>query len=1261
MNETNADYPFLSDGGATARLIASFDWSKTALGAIDTWPQCLKTACSILLRSPVPIVMLWDQCGYMIYNDAYSAFAGGRHPQLLGSKVRDGWPEVADFNDNVMKVGLSGGTLAYRDQELTLHRHGRPEQVWMNLDYSPVLDDAGKPAGVIAIVVETTAKVRAEQHIRGESDRLKRMFEQAPGFMATLSGPDHVFEMANDAYLNLIGHRDIIGRPIGEVLPEVIGQGFVALLDRVYESGERYVGDAAMVQLHDGAGSAPQERFLDFVYEPMIDEAGKIAGIFVQGHDVTKRRNAEISLRDSESRFRLIADSAPVMLWMGDRAGKCIYLNAALRQFWGVEESNVASFDWNGTIHPDDVPTLATTFRRAMGLHISFTVEARYRSAEGLYRLIQTTAQPRFDAAGDFLGMIGVNVDITERRLEEKRRQALIELSDKLRMLEDPAAIAFAAAEILGKTLQVSRAGYGTIDPVAETITIDRDWNAPGIKSLAGVLHFRDYGTYIEDLKRGETVVFADAEKDPRTSATAAALKAISAQSVVNMPVNEQGGFVALLYLNHESPREWTDDELALIRDFADRTRTAVERRRVEQELREFAASLERQVAQRTLELDRVWRNSQDILMVVDTAGIIRAASPAWVTVLGQSASTAIGQPLTGFVWQDDFADAQAAMEAVIGAPEVEGRELRFRHRDGTPRWLTWRMSFEDELIFAYGRDVTAEKEQALTLKHTEEQLRQAQKMEAIGQLTGGIAHDFNNLLQVVSGNLQMLGKDVAGNERAQRRIDSALAGVNRGAKLANQLLAFGRRQPLEPKVVNIGRFVATVGDMLRRTLGETIEVETISGGGLWNTFVDPQQIENALLNLAINSRDAMNGVGKLTLEVGNTFIDEVYARQHAEVEAGQYVMLAVTDTGCGMTPDVLARVFEPFFSTKPVGKGTGLGLSMVYGFVKQSGGHVKIYSEVGQGTTIRIYLPRSLQAEDRLTDLDYGPTSGGSETILVAEDDEAVRATVVDILGDLGYRVLKAKDAASALSVIESGVTVDLLFTDVVMPGPLKSTELARKAKERLPDVEVLFTSGYTENSIVHGGRLDPGVELLSKPYSREALARKIRHLLNNRQQKIMGRRPADDTAPSTPSPEPETLPVEANASTAGPQSYRILVVEDEVLIRMDLVETLEDLGHEITEAGSGEEAVKLAEMGEFDILLTDLGLPKMTGAELARTLIERQSGLGIIFATGNNKMPELPMGKRPVLLRKPFDRRGLEQALAAAAGAPRKQEGAD
>jgi signal transduction histidine kinase len=393
---------------------------------------------------------------------------------------------------------------------------------------------------------------------------------------------------------------------------------------------------------------------------------------------------------------------------------------------------------------------------------------------------------------------------------------------------------------------------------------------------------------------------------------------------------------------------------------------------------------------------------------------------------------------------------------------------------EAVARELTRRAVAEEELHALNERLETRITEAVTEREAAFAALQQAQKMETIGKLTGGVAHDFNNLLQVISGNLQLLARDVQGNEKAERRVANALAGVQRGSKLASQLLAFGRRQPLEPRVLNIGRFLGGMEDMLRRALGEAIAIEVITSGGLWNCQADPTQLENAILNLAINARDAM---------------------------AGQYVMLAVTDTGTGIDPKLIEQVFEPFFSTKPEGQGSGLGLSMVYGFVKQSGGHVKIYSELGHGTTLKLYLPRVRGREELVvTSPETVTMRGGNETILVAEDDPDVQATVVELLTDLGYIVLRANDAQSALSVIESGVAIDLLFTDVVMPGALKSPELARLARARLPELMVLFTSGYTENAIVHDGRLDVGVELLSKPYTREQLARKVRAVLEGK-----------------------------------------------------------------------------------------------------------------------------------------------------------------
>jgi PAS domain S-box-containing protein len=396
--------------------------------------------------------------------------------------------------------------------------------------------------------------------------------------------------------------------------------------------------------------------------------------------------------------------------------------------------------------------------------------------------------------------------------------------------------------------------------------------------------------------------------------------------------------------------------------------------------------------------------------------------------------------------------------------------------------------------------------------RRAEELLRQAQKMEAVGQLTGGIAHDFNNLLTIILGGLDTIGRQIshlpnsAAAARIARARDMALHGAQRAATLTTRLLAFARQQPLVPKAVDSNKLVAGMAEFLQRTLGETIALETVLAAGLWRAYVDEHQLENALLNLALNARDALPGGGKLSIETANCYLDASYVASLAEpVSSGQYVMIAVTDTGCGMDAVTAERAFEPFFTTKDPGKGTGLGLSQVYGFVRQSAGHVKIYSEVGQGTTLKIYLPRHVGGDEHQEKRERGSESAGAigaETILVAEDDEQLRNFTIEFLGELGYRVLGAPSGAVALEIIERVADIDLLFTDVVMRGGINGRQLADEAMRKRPGLKVLFTTGYTRNAIIHHGRLDPGVHLIGKPYTPTELGAKIRALLDERAQ---------------------------------------------------------------------------------------------------------------------------------------------------------------
>ena len=880
---------------------------------------------------------------------------------------------------------------------------------------------------------------------------------------------------------------------------------------------------------------------------------------------------------------------------------------------------------------------------------------------------------------------MGTQADANDTNRAVRQAEVLALLGERIREIGDPDELAYAAAELLGRHFRVSRAGYGTIDTKAETITIERDWNAPGIQSLAGTLHFRNYGSYIEDLKRGKTVVFEDAETDPRTADGAEALKAISAQSVVNMPVTEQGGFVALLYLNHAEARGWSADELALIGEVADRTRVAVERLRAESALRDseerlsFLDRLGKAIASApdadgvmaittrllgehlgvsicayadmepdqdhfTIRGDWSAEGSASIVghySLADFGGLavanLRAGEPLVVkdiraelppeaakTFLDIGIGATICMPLVKqgrltalmavhdksprawtereealvlevtdrswahvervrsqqlarqseerlrlateaaaigtwdydlvadeLKWDDkcralfgwpagapvDYdnvflkaihpEDSKRADDAVQAAlvPGSPGYDIEYRTigvEDGVERWI----AAKGEAIFEGERavrfigtviDITARKraeeelqelnatlearvrEEVAERTRMQEHLRQAQKMEAVGQLTGGIAHDFNNMLAVVIGGLNLVQRRLAnGDTDVQRFVDGAIDGAQRAAELTRRLLAFSRQQPLSPKRLNLNRVVAGMSELLSRTLGETVAVETVLGAGLWNVEIDPVQLESALLNLSVNARDAMPSGGKLTIDTSNAHIDARTSKEYA-VPEGQYVLVGITDTGTGMSGEVMAKAFDPFFTTKDVGKGTGLGLSQVYGFVRQSGGHVKIYSEPGIGTTVKLYLPRSYAEGEETADLaaDTLHASVEGETVMVVEDEERVRAMAVEALRDLGYSVIEMRGPQAALDAIAAGQRPSLLFTDVVMPE-MSGRDLVEKVLAIAPELKVLYTTGYTRNAIVHNGTLDAGTELLSKPYTIDELARKVRVILD-------------------------------------------------------------------------------------------------------------------------------------------------------------------
>nr|WP_229211499.1 MULTISPECIES: PAS domain S-box protein [unclassified Duganella] len=614
-------------------------------------------------------------------------------------------------------------------------------------------------------------------------------------------------------------------------------------------------------------------------------------------------------------------------------------------------------------------------------------------------------------------------------------------------------------------------------------------------------------------------------------------------------------------------------------------------------------------------------------IYMLSPGGVITNWNSGAERIKGYAADEVIGTHFSRFYSAEDqvLNEPKRALDTATqyGRFEAEGWRIR---KDGT--------KFRAHVIIDAIRDdqgqligfakVTRDITQRLEMEGMQAALQHSQRLESVGKLTGGVAHDFNNILQVVGSNLELLMLDVAGRAPALRHVEAALQAVKRGAKLSSQLLAFARRQPLQPVVLNVGRTLSDSEELLQRALGESIAVETVVADGLWNTVLDPHQLENVLLNLAINARDAMPDGGKLTIEAGNAVLDDAYVAATPDIPAGQYVVVSVSDTGCGMTADVLERAVEPFFTTKAEGRGTGLGLSMVFGFIKQSGGHFRLYSEVGHGTTVRMYFVRSHASDVTVPEPAGTDVKGGSETILVVEDDPAVQSVVVDVLRSFGYQVLKADNPDTALAVLRAGVRCDLLFTDVVMPGTIKSTELAQQAKALLPDLKILFTSGYTQNAIIHGGRLDPGVHLLSKPYRREQLAHKVRQLLSE----------ANPVAP-------------ASAAQLPLASKRVLLIEDDEDALQVTVDSLEMLGCDVCAIASAEAAMPLLETRTFDVLLTDIHLPGMDGLALAHRLRRQQPDLKLVFVSGDSRVGGEVRQLGGSFLCKPFTLAALRTAL--------------
>ena len=546
----------------------------------------------------------------------------------------------------------------------------------------------------------------------------------------------------------------------------------------------------------------------------------------------------------------------------------------------------------------------------------------------------------------------------------------------------------------------------------------------------------------------------------------------------------------------HPLPLDAQNQERGFIRIARDETA----RWQAQKDLERLNATLEQQVTERTEDRNRLWQLSSDLMLIAGFDGSIQAVNPAWTRILGWSEDELIRLPLFALIHPDDLDHTIAGASGIAAGQAYARFENRYRHKDGSYRDIVWNAGPGEGQIIAVGRDATEEKAAAAALVATEAQLRQAQKMEAVGQLTGGLAHDFNNLLTGVMGNLELLQMRLARGklDDAERFIVAAQGAGRRAAALTQRLLAFSRRQTLDPRPTDVNRLILGMEDLLRRTVGPSTDIETVGAVGLWTAMIDATQLESAILNLCINARDAMPNGGRITVETANKWLDERAARER-DLPPGQYLSICVSDTGTGMSAATIERAFEPFFTTKPIGQGTGLGLSMIYGFARQSHGQVRIYSEIDQGTTICIYLPRysgdALLPEEEEAIANAAAAAG--ETILVVDDEATIRHLIDEVLDEQGYTVIGAADGAAGIKVLQSGSKIELLITDVGLPNGMNGRQVADAARALRPGLKVLFITGYAENAAVGNGHLEPGMELLTKPFTIQALTSKVADMM--------------------------------------------------------------------------------------------------------------------------------------------------------------------
>jgi PAS domain S-box-containing protein len=939
---------FLHGGGEMGSRIREFDWAATPLGNLAQWPQSLRSALSICLHSSFPTAVYWGPELRLIYNDAWAPVPGERHPAVLGRPAQEVWPDIWDVvGPQLAQVMRTGEGFSTYDHLLPMVREGSVRETYWNYSFTPIRGESGSVVGVFNQGHETTERVLAERRSNEEREQLHRMFDQAPGFMAMLRGPDHVFEFINAAYLQLVGHRDVVGKAVCEALPEVAGQGFFDLLDSVYLSGEAFVGTAMAVELRRTPDAPVEQRFVDFVYQPIRDGAGAVNGIFVQGSDVTEQQRAQAELQARQDQLSAFITQSTAGFAQVDLTGRFTLVNDRFCEIAGRSREELLSLTMQAITHADDLARNVPMFEQAVSHGIPYSHEKRYVRPDGSLVWVNNSVSLIHQWNGEPYGVLAVTIDVTSRREAE---EAVRENEARLRALTD---------------------------------------NLPG-----GMVY--QIGTSDDGAERQFLYVSQSFEK----------LTGYPAKLVEADPM----------------------------------------------------------LPYRTI--------------LPEDAGALAAAEEHAI------------ETMSAFDAEARFrrADGEVRWARMISAPR--------RQADGTLIWdgikidITEHKHLEQQLQQLNENLEERVRERTAELERVHDQLRQSQKLEAMGQLTGGVAHDFNNLLTPIIGSLDLLTHRGVGTEREQRLIGAALESAERAKTLVQRLLAFARRQPLQPGPVDVAAIVAGMADLVASTSGPRVSLVTDFPEGLPLALAEQNQLEMAVLNLCVNARDAMPDGGQLSIK--GSWEQGLPGSAGGE-RPSNYIKLSISDTGTGMDEETAARAVEPFFSTKGIGRGTGLGLSMVHGLALQLGGAMLIKSQPGLGTTIELFLPQAeLPPSPQLDPLEQcQPSGAGAGRVLLVDDELAVREATADMLRDLGFEVEEFADAAAALLKLDD-YRPDFVVTDHLMPG-MSGTDLAHEIEARHPGLPTLIISGYAD---IDG--ISPHLPRLTKPFRRHELATTLLSLRN-------------------------------------------------------------------------------------------------------------------------------------------------------------------